>query len=783
MSRPRSLAVAVLGLAALVLAGAAGAGPAANAATAAATGGATQAGGRLDFVGQTPWVGANGLFGLRLKVTRPSGPSNLEVAVTVYPAVAFRSEFQETLAGRIFGDPVLPEKVFPLGSITAEPNGDYVMTTPATLGGRDGVHPVRVELRDRDDLEVVDDLVTHLVYLAGEHPGPKLGVSIVVPVHAPPALQPDGTRARPSDAQLAGLSLAIDSARALPVSFVPTPETVAALVASNDPRAGAVLTSLRQADDRFVVGGPYVPVSLPVLTGTGLDGEVARQLNRGTTTLTEVLRGEPAGHLWVAEEPLDAASVDVLAARGVGRVVATEAGLTPIPDQLITLTGPFQLEGERSSVDGAAADSGLSAHFDGGGNPALQAAHLLADLAVLYLDLPGEVRGVVALAPRTWQPDRVFLDTVVAGLAAHPAVEAIGLDALFTNVPPATDLGEPLVRRPAVDPGGSLTGVVEGIRAARARLDSLGSVLGPTNAVSGDLDERLLVAQSADFRTARQRNPYLAGVRDAVDDQIGGIVMPQDRSITLTARRGEIPVTFQNHTGHPVRVTVRMESDKLDFPRGETLELDLTRLNTTHRFPVVARTTGAFPIRITLESPDGRLVVGRARLTVRSTAASGVGLAISVGAALFLALWWGRHAQRGRRARRLMEPSAILAPRGPSGPGPFPTPDVADTWQPSPVLPPAGPDAVPAAAAAPGHAPAARTVPARVAAPGATVLAVPLVPDPPRAVPVPHPLDPIDNPSSNSPSNNSPSNNSPTSNSAGDVESAPVPAPGTLGGG
>ena len=133
------------------------------------------------------------------------------------------------------------------------------------------------------------------------------------------------------------------------------------------------------------------------------------------------------------------------------------------------------------------------------------------------------------------------------------------------------------------------------IRGVRDRLDALGSVLGPTNAVSGDLDERLLVAQSADFRTARQRDPYLEGVQKAIDEQLGGIEMPQDRSITLTARRGEIPVTFQNHTGHPVKVVVRMESDKLDFPGGETLEIDLTRLNTTHRFPVVARHVGRLP--------------------------------------------------------------------------------------------------------------------------------------------------------------------------------------------
>lgn len=714
MSRLRRGALLVAVLVAIVLLNAPT--PAAAAAVGAGQTGGQAGEGQLGFFAQTPWVGVDGQFGVRFTVVRPTAPSNLEVAISVFPAVSFRSEFQETLENRIFGEPVLPVAVHPLGGLTADTSGIYSVAVAATLGTQDGVYPVRVELRDRDDFEVLDEFVTHLVYLPGEHTGPKLGVSIVLPVHSPPALQPDGTRRRPDDAELAGLSTAVDAARTLPVSFMPTPETVAALVASNDPRAGAVLTSLRQAvATGAYIGGPYVPVGLPALTTAGLDGEIARQLNRGTATLTEVMRAEPVSQLWVAEEPLDAASIDLLASQGIEQVVATEAGLAPIPDQLVTLTGPFQLDGERTSVQGAAADTGLSAHFGGeSDDQALQAAHLLADLAVLYLDLPGEERGVVALAPRTWRLDKAFLDTVGAGLSGHPVVQAIGLDSLFSTIPPATDLGEPLVRRPAIDPGGSLTGAVDEIRGVRDRLDALGSVLGPTNAVSGDLGERLLVAQSADFRSTRQRDPYLDGVQQAINDQLAGIEMPQDRSITLTARRGEIPVTFQNHTGHPVKVVVHMESDKLDFPRGETLELDLTRLNTTHRFPVVARTSGAFPIRITLVSPDGDLVVGRARLTVRSTATSGVGLGISVGAALFLAVWWGRHAQRGRRAKRLMEPSELLA------------------------------------------------------SPGATVLSVPLGPDPSTAVPV-----------ASAPQ----SANGDAAPTGDEDEDRPAPAPGTLGGG
>jgi hypothetical protein len=624
-------------------------------------------GGRLVFVSQTPWVAASGDFTVRFRIDRPVNPAHLEVHLDVYPAVATRSEFNETLRDRLESAPLPGMAAVPVPSLAPDANGDLSATvrvqTPrepgraVSLPARDGVYPVRVSLRERGAGPVVDRLVTHLVHLPEAHPGPKLGLNLTVPVHAPPALQPDGSRSLPGRDRLAGLATGLEALRTTPFGLRPTPETVAALVSSTDPAAGPALNALRQvAADRPVYTGTYVPTSAPALLAGGLDGEMAGQLTRATATLTEVLRVRPDARTWVAQEPLDAASLTMLTSRGFDRFVVAEYELVPLPDELLTLTRPFTLAARPHPVPAVVADAGLAAHFDNRANQGLQAAHLLADLAVLYLDEPPLRRAVVAVPPRTWRADRAFLDAVSAGLTANPVVEAVSLETIFSTVPSAeTQLdGDPMVRRPAVRPPGSVSEVVTELRPLRQRLDSLGSVLGPGNAVSGRLDERLLVSQSADLDDARQRRAYLSGVDAAIDDELSEIQMPTNRSITLTARRAQIPVTFQNRTGHPVKVVVRMQSDKLDFPAGTEQVLELTRLNTTERFPVVTRTSGAFPIRITLESPDGGLEVGRARLTVRSTAASSVSLGVSLGAVLFLAIWWGRHAMRGRRARRLV---------------------------------------------------------------------------------------------------------------------------------
>jgi hypothetical protein len=112
-----------------------------------------------------------------------------------------------------------------------------------------------------------------------------------------------------------------------------------------------------------------------------------------------------------------------------------------------------------------------------------------------------------------------------------------------------------------------------------------------------------------------------------------------------------------------MQVELVLESDKLDFVDGEpgttgtaAIPLVLHPGNTPLVVPVEARTSGEFPLLITLRSPDGRLEVAHARLTVRSTFLSGIGLGLSVGAGLFLCLWWARHWRTARRARRLVAP-------------------------------------------------------------------------------------------------------------------------------
>ena len=100
-----------------------------------------------------------------------------------------------------------------------------------------------------------------------------------------------------------------------------------------------------------------------------------------------------------------------------------------------------------------------------------------------------------------------------------------------------------------------------------------------------------------------------------------------------------------------------MQGDKLEFPGHPNGVLDVTLTAETTRVSLNVRTraSGDSPIDVTVSAPDEQLIIGRTRVTIRSTAFSGVGIVLSVGAGTFLALRWLRHAVAVRRDRRRLK--------------------------------------------------------------------------------------------------------------------------------
>ena len=115
---------------------------------------------------------------------------------------------------------------------------------------------------------------------------------------------------------------------------------------------------------------------------------------------------------------------------------------------------------------------------------------------------------------------------------------------------------------------------------------------------------------------------------------------------------------------------IRLRSQKLEFPDGDTIELELVEESTRIDIRVRSRATGAFPLLIDVRTPDGQRSLSTSRYTVRSTAVSGAGLLLSVGAGVFLTVWWARHWRRTRRSKKLVAANGHPSAEHVARPGP-----------------------------------------------------------------------------------------------------------------
>jgi hypothetical protein len=233
----------------------------------------------------------------------------------------------------------------------------------------------------------------------------------------------------------------------------------------------------------------------------------------------------------------------------------------------------------------------------------------------------------------------------------NPFVYATTLDGYFTAAPPDVDSNgtpivtglEPVHPRPPTVTAAQLA-------AANVSLSSFRSLVGDNDRRVIDGAHAILIAPSSALDSATA-TAALAGIDRSARAFLSSI-STSARTITLTSRTARIPLSFVNGTGQKVRVKVHLASAKLTFPDGAEQTLVLPPNNTTSRFLVEARTSGTFTMRVTLTTADDQFTIDTTQMTVRSTVFSSIGVVLTVGALLFLAIWWGNHIWRSRRKRR-----------------------------------------------------------------------------------------------------------------------------------
>lgn len=636
----------------------------------------------LQLLSQTAWVGAgHDQFRLQLKVTARD-PAKEMLAVVIYSELTTRSELQATLSGyfpNVYDTGIPP---VPLGALHKGPAGGADMVIPVNSASGSlplsttGVYPVQVFL-EQGGVRQGPALTTFLVYAGpGAAHLQRLNAAMVVPLSSNTVTEAPGGRGTLPLLEASELraDLAVLSTSRAPVTIQAGVQTVEALDRSG-PAGRLAVTDLRRA----VSGGDELlpatsfPVNLPALVSAGLASDVEKMVSAGDATLGALAGTAPSASTWAFPGGVDAAAMAVLEKMGARRVVVPEADLSTLPPayQQLTFAQPTELDVGTRRVEVIGADGELSASVDQAsalGQPALVANHVLAELAMIDLEAPSDVRGVVLLPPGSSPVDPTFLSVLLAGLSSDPLVAAVTVAGEFKAVPRAPGPSGAFLVRQLGGPVSSapLMGIGQ-LRRALVVLSDDAAVYGPGSPTVSTLGQGLLASLSSAL-SAPQRQAMIAGLSRAASSELTKVRLPPPASITLTSRQGRLPLTVLSGAGVPARVRLVLSSEELSFVEAsfsagkcrpvnagsEDCELTLDHATTTLQVPVVVRTSGAFQLSLELETPDGARAIEASTDTVRSTAISDVGLALMLSAALFLAAWWVHNSRHGRRARRLV---------------------------------------------------------------------------------------------------------------------------------
>lgn len=403
--------------------------------------------------------------------------------------------------------------------------------------------------------------------------------------------------------------------------------------------AARLLTSLR----RVALGGaiathPYVPIDLGALTASRASSRIGRQFARAKDVFRGVLGHGPAEAMF-DPELRDRASFPVTTALVDPSQLDAITDAPFLPD-LFDVSTPVAMDAIRLLVT----DERLTELSRGDAGWVASAQTIVAESALRWLELPlFAAERVLVFEADPLAPPRL-LEHVADAWRRAPwlrrvlpaqAGEARGSATLAASSEPVRTL--------------SLA-----IPAASRALRSIRSVL-PDDASEVAIT-RIREWETAVLISERATEDGVgdAALADAVRldidahlDRLRALARPE--GVTLTSRRGEIPIVLDNGNDFSVEVNVHLTGRRLSFPDGRDFPVRLDPGDTTLDVPIEVLGQGAFPLEIAIAAPDGTVLTTTV-VELRSTRVSRVAAAVVGGALLFLFVQAARKRRKVRPA-------------------------------------------------------------------------------------------------------------------------------------
>jgi len=628
---------------------------------------------RLTLLAQSPVVSPQRSLRANLRATNRGDVeyTNLELKLWLYDPARSRSAYaasleQEPPTGVFLVAP------FPLeGSLAPGESRQLSIERPMPeleARAENALYPMKLQLESNG--VAIGILRSSLVFIQ-ERPIVPLNVSLIVVLDEGVHLGPDGEflddhleMSIAVGGRLESLVSALEDV-SIPVTLVISPMLLEQLrgMADGYRRNGVKVTAgslpaeqaatmldrlralaRRSRPDTEVVALPFAAPSVPSLVAAGLHGDLQQQMRLGRNAVGELLGVEPPGGLFrppgglLTSDAVGAlADLDVEALIVDPEDLPPPAGLELSPPAVARVSAGPGRSLRALAPDPVVADRLRALPED----PKLRARWTLGELTALYFEQPSVDRGVAILV----QPghDRSFLTSLLRGLQTQPLPRGTAWlrPVRASRLLSVTATGAHRDLAPSRVPRYSPL-FLEEVAASRESIAQLESMTANPTLLSDRLRVQMLVAEARDFiRDEPAAVAFLDAVQARVRREFDKVEPPRPSSITLTSRGGVIPVTIRNLAGYRVHVRVVLLSSRLEFLEGDSRRVVLERPVQTFTFPVRAQTTGRFPITVRLETPHGA-AIAESQIVVRSTAYNVLALVITLGAALFLAAWWGR---------------------------------------------------------------------------------------------------------------------------------------------
>lgn len=635
----------------------------------------------IDLVQVDPWVRLGDQLHIDIRTDGSADPTPTQVRVNVHVPLDSSAELTNSLTAD--EGPVLYTATLEIDSLPKPAPGvrSIVLDISGTVNegttlrmAEPGVYPVVVTPIDADGNEGAS-LRTPVIRLDHDQDPERVAlrapdVGIVVDASTTPAAEESGRRPLTDGegARFGRLANLVETARGqaagaaaepFPLTVTTTSDTLTAISESEQegPAAlhQALLTAVQGSDDNSaprrdppspvdVIPLTAVAVDFPDLIDAGLE-DVARDLAANGRASVEAVVGEVAAERWIVSGRFDEPSAELIKDMGYDHVligadelehvndaeapaapqiVAAGAAVDGLPASLDAtiidtetsewLSGPLDVSGPRSDV-AAIAMSGLI----------LRSPNAGTDLVVSVGDVPADSVLAAALplltatdSPINLRPVSELGDDIrgsgTDGEASFALAESAGTDELRSIAPEAREVMEKI---------SILTAMVDD-RAPQTRARDL-----------------LAAAVSSDTPQSR-RDALVDAATAASSGILDRVNFTGTSNLNITSRRSTLPILFDNRNDFPVTVALRARSDRLSFPEGDTMTVDLPPGITRIDFPVEALASGSVPLSVELRDASGSVILAEQQFHVRSTAISGVGLLVSFGALLVLIAWWIR---------------------------------------------------------------------------------------------------------------------------------------------